>query len=45
MVMRFVCFNGGGIATGRSYYTRQIGGEKPDKEATYWSFRISGGWV
>jgi len=33
------------LATGRSYYTRQIGGEKPDKEASYWSSRIVGDWV
>jgi len=45
MLAGLMCFNDGSVATGRSYHTRQIGGEKPDKEATYWSSRIGGGWV
>jgi hypothetical protein len=45
-----VCFNdqpsytGGSIATGRASHARQVGGEKPDKQATHQPSRMAGGW-
>ena len=34
---------GSSIATGKGFHARQIGGERPGKEATHWSFRSAGG--
>jgi len=38
-------YTGDSIATGGTSHARQVGGEKPDKEATHWSSSISGGWA
>jgi len=38
-------YTGDSTATGGTSHARQVGGEKPDKEATHWSSSISGGWA
>jgi hypothetical protein len=49
MSVGLVCCNdtpsctGGSVATGKGFHARQIGGERPGKEATHWSFRSAGG--
>jgi hypothetical protein len=51
VVAGLVCFNdpprytGGSVATGRVSHARQVGGEKPEEQATHRSSRMAGVWA